>query len=215
MRVYNAHVKSHAMQRARRERHDAMESAHSLLAKSLLKNLHAPVTAAARATSKNVHSQVTAALDDKPFAVDFSDDVEVLSERVLSNVQDRFEDAIDRADTILGDWDGEDIDEISDQLDEGLDGVFGKALAVLAVSFGAAFAAMNQTAQEDAGVSEYVWHATIDTHTRQAHKDLDDGTYSWDDPPLLPENDDSIDEPSHPGEAPNCRCVAEPVTPET
>ncbi|MBD3661803.1 MAG: minor capsid protein, partial [Arenibacter algicola] len=48
---------------------------------------------------------------------------------------------------------------------------------------------------------KYIWRTRGDGKVRSSHADRDGKVFSWDDPP----------EGGHPGEAPNCRCRAEPV----
>jgi SPP1 gp7 family putative phage head morphogenesis protein len=64
-----------------------------------------------------------------------------------------------------------------------------------------------QLAQTEAGIEQYVWSTSEDERVRDSHQALDGTTQSWDDPPT------PDDEPVHPGEAINCRCVPVPVVP--
>jgi SPP1 gp7 family putative phage head morphogenesis protein len=57
-------------------------------------------------------------------------------------------------------------------------------------------------------VTEFVWTTAGDERTRESHRAIDGQTFSWDDPPVV-DNEEAI-----PGEPPNCRCVAFPVLPE-
>jgi len=60
--------------------------------------------------------------------------------------------------------------------------------------------------QTAAGIEEYIWTTSNDERVRDAHQALEGQTFSWEsggDP-----------EEGHPGEAPNCRCVAFPILPE-
>jgi SPP1 gp7 family putative phage head morphogenesis protein len=54
---------------------------------------------------------------------------------------------------------------------------------------------------EAAGVTRYTWRTVDDERVREAHRELDGQVFSWSDPP----------EEGHPGEAPLCRCYAEPI----
>lgn len=54
---------------------------------------------------------------------------------------------------------------------------------------------------ERAGVTHYIWRSVADERTRPAHLARDGKTFEWSDPPS----------DGHPGEAPLCRCYAEPV----
>jgi SPP1 gp7 family putative phage head morphogenesis protein len=64
-----------------------------------------------------------------------------------------------------------------------------------------------QLAQTEAGIEEYVWATSEDERVRESHRALDGKTFAWSDPPS------PDDEPVHPGEAINCRCVPVPVIP--
>lgn len=66
-----------------------------------------------------------------------------------------------------------------------------------------------QLAQTEAGIEEYVWSTSEDERVRESHQALDGTTQRWDEPPTPPGDD----EPVHPGEAINCRCVPVPVVP--
>ncbi len=69
---------------------------------------------------------------------------------------------------------------------------------------------LNKVRQQAAGVTHYVWRASLDERTREAHAEFDGNTYAWDDPP----GDGSAAEGTHPGTAVFCRCSAEPVLPD-
>jgi SPP1 gp7 family putative phage head morphogenesis protein len=64
--------------------------------------------------------------------------------------------------------------------------------------------AINQTRQENAGVTSYVWSTSNDERVRPEHAALEGRTFSWNDPPAV----------GHPGEDIQCRCVALPVLDE-
>ncbi|MBY5934863.1 hypothetical protein KUV51_17780 [Tateyamaria omphalii] len=67
-----------------------------------------------------------------------------------------------------------------------------------------AFAGLiNQLRQEDLGIERYVWRSQDDVKVRDSHAEYDDQVFRWDHPPAG----------GHPGEAHNCRCYAEPITP--
>lgn len=67
-----------------------------------------------------------------------------------------------------------------------------------------AFAGLiNQLRQQDLGVERYIWRSRDDAKVRDSHADYDDQIFRWDQPPAG----------GHPGQAHNCRCVAEPVAP--
>ncbi len=62
---------------------------------------------------------------------------------------------------------------------------------------------VNQLRQEDLGIEQYVWRSRDDAKVRDSHADYDDQVFQWGDPPVG----------GHPGQAHNCRCVAEPILP--
>jgi len=67
-----------------------------------------------------------------------------------------------------------------------------------------AFAGLiNQLRQQDLGIERYIWRSQDDAKVRDSHADNDDQVFRWDQPPAG----------GHPGQAHNCRCVAEPVAP--
>lgn len=67
-----------------------------------------------------------------------------------------------------------------------------------------AFAGLvNQLRQQDLGIERYSWRSQDDAKVRDSHADYDDQVFRWDEPPAG----------GHPGQAHNCRCYAEPVTP--
>ncbi len=67
-----------------------------------------------------------------------------------------------------------------------------------------AFAGLiNQLRQQDLGIERYIWRSQDDAKVRDSHAGYDDQVFRWDEPPSG----------GHPGQAHNCRCVAEPVAP--
>ena len=67
-----------------------------------------------------------------------------------------------------------------------------------------AFAGLiNQLRQEDLGIEQYIWRSQDDAKVRDSHAAYDDRVFRWDNPP----------KGGHPGEAHNCRCFAEPISP--
>ncbi|MGX1306351.1 SPP1 gp7 family putative phage head morphogenesis protein [Amorphus suaedae] len=60
---------------------------------------------------------------------------------------------------------------------------------------------INAERQHALGIDRYVWRSRDDRLVRPLHAAHDDQVFFWDEPP----------EGGHPGEAPNCRCIAEPV----
>ncbi|SNR73171.1 hypothetical protein EYF88_17020 [Paracoccus sediminis] len=67
-----------------------------------------------------------------------------------------------------------------------------------------AFAGLiNQLRQQDLGIERYIWRSQDDAKVRDSHAEYDDQVFRWAEPPVG----------GHPGQAHNCRCVAEPVAP--
>lgn len=62
---------------------------------------------------------------------------------------------------------------------------------------------INQLRQQDFGIERYIWRPRDDAKVRDSHAEYDDQAFCWDDPPAG----------GHPGQAHNCWCYAEPVTP--
>lgn len=60
--------------------------------------------------------------------------------------------------------------------------------------------AMNQERQTNIGVTHYFWRTVGDDRVRTEHRDRNNDRFAWDDPPF----------DGHPGEAVNCRCIADP-----
>lgn len=67
-----------------------------------------------------------------------------------------------------------------------------------------AFAGLiNQLRQQDLGIERYIWRSQDDAKVRDSHAEYDDQVFRWDESPAG----------GHPGQAHNCRCYAEPITP--
>lgn len=66
-------------------------------------------------------------------------------------------------------------------------------------------AAFNEVRQTALGIEEYSWSGSLDARERDSHKAMEGKRLRWDSPPTVD------DEPVHPGEAINCRCVAIPI----
>ncbi len=60
---------------------------------------------------------------------------------------------------------------------------------------------LTQARQQAVGIRHYIWRASGDERVRDLHDEYNGQRFSWDDPP----------EDGHPGEAVQCRCVAEAV----
>jgi SPP1 gp7 family putative phage head morphogenesis protein len=69
-------------------------------------------------------------------------------------------------------------------------------------------AQINQERQQAAGITEFAWSTSNDERVRESHQELDGKRFRYDDPPIVD------GEPTLPGEAIQCRCVAYPILPE-
>lgn len=221
----------HYLQRS--ARHDAAAPhahplAHALsearaLGKRLVRGpgFHSAVFLAAAQAAAHTAAQVRMATGThKP--IDLGEEARELATRVIDRTDELVDDAIDRADDVIGEWleldpelseRAEDLDALDEMIADDQDRNTGKAIAAAGLAFGFAFAVMNRSAQEDAGVGRYMWLSQKDSRVRPAHRDLDEEVASWDDPPLKASESDN-EEDDHAGEDYNCRCVASPLTPE-
>jgi SPP1 gp7 family putative phage head morphogenesis protein len=69
-----------------------------------------------------------------------------------------------------------------------------------------AFAGLiNQLRQNDLGIERYIWRSRDDAKVRGSHAEYDDQVFRWDTAPA----------DGHPGHAFNCRCYAEPISPDS
>lgn len=68
------------------------------------------------------------------------------------------------------------------------------------------FGDLNEKRQAGLGIRRYTWRTAGDNRVREEHAEREGEVYSWDDPP----EDDAFG-PVNPGDAINCRCVAEPI----
>lgn len=67
---------------------------------------------------------------------------------------------------------------------------------------------ITESTHQAAGITRYKWRASRDQRTRETHRALDGTIQEWAHPP---EGAGPYGEPAHPGQSPNCRCVAIPV----
>lgn len=67
---------------------------------------------------------------------------------------------------------------------------------------------ITESTQKAAGITRYKWRSSRDQRTRERHRELDGTIQEWAHPP---EGAGPYGEPAHPGQSPNCRCVAIPV----
>ena len=67
---------------------------------------------------------------------------------------------------------------------------------------------ITESTQQAAGITRYKWRSSRDQRTRERHRELDGTEHDWANPP---EGAGPYGEPAHPGQSPNCRCVAIPV----
>jgi SPP1 gp7 family putative phage head morphogenesis protein len=65
--------------------------------------------------------------------------------------------------------------------------------------------AFNQERQQQVGIERFEWSTSQDERVRESHAELDGKTFSWNDLPVVD------DEEASPGTPICCRCVAIPV----
>lgn len=94
--------------------------------------------------------------------------------------------------------------QMAARLRERVDVSRSRAMLICVNEVSTAMAAGNQAAQTDAGVTEYIWLATKDQRTRDAHRARDGKKFRWSDPPS----------DGHAGFPIRCRCTALAVIPE-
>lgn len=232
--AYHGKVKARFLEVARHRRRDAQEpaaehglasvfhdlwsEAMTLLHTSAFKRI---VEAVAKATAASVTAQTKSALDLDEHAPDLAGHVRSFADDLTDRAADLMGESIQRGSDVLEEWSGltdrseryEDVDALDDILDDGLDGIGGKALAAGALAFGSMFGDMVKSSQTDAGVASAMWHSQLDSHVRETHRALDGEVFQWDDAPLKAVDSDSGDD-CFPGDDYGCRCTADPVTDE-
>jgi SPP1 gp7 family putative phage head morphogenesis protein len=72
---------------------------------------------------------------------------------------------------------------------------------------GKLYGQLNESRMSELGITRFVWRTVEDNRVRDSHSALDGQTFAWDDPP----EDYKTGEKVIPGEAVNCRCIADPV----
>lgn len=70
---------------------------------------------------------------------------------------------------------------------------------------------IQETRQQSAGITQYIWTTSLDERVREDHAALDGTTQSWDDPPVV---DQRTGRRGHPGFDFQCRCTATPILPD-
>jgi SPP1 gp7 family putative phage head morphogenesis protein len=206
---YQARLKRKALSRVKK-----LGFADDLLAygRALIRKVSGAVGVLAAALARSALAQVKKSVGKEPDTT-LEEQTAAMKAEVEKMLLDRMERSNERASKIMDEVDPEDDpDALDKKFDDGLDGVLGGGLASAALIYGAAWATMNQDAQESAGVERYVWVAQRDQFTRPAHAELDDTIARWDTPPLTADKS-SNGEPCHAGEDFNCRCLAAPLPP--
>ena len=165
---------------------------------------------AARRTAASAQAQTAKALKIDPSPVPPTRDLDTFGPDAIDRMGELMGESIDRGFDVLDDWDEGDL---SDELTDGLDGIFGKALQWSALAFGYLFGQSVRASQEEAGVGSYVWLTMMDSHVRPAHAALDEVLADWDEPPLKAADSDN-GEDCNPGDDWGCRCVSSPIPPD-
>lgn len=91
-------------------------------------------------------------------------------------------------------------EELADIVQERYGVATSRAALIARDQVGKFFGSLNQTRQENLGITSYTWRTAMDNRVREEHEVLEGRAEQWDDPP----------EDGAPGEAINCRCYAEP-----
>jgi SPP1 gp7 family putative phage head morphogenesis protein len=94
---------------------------------------------------------------------------------------------------------GRSTKEIGKQVQASLDSAEKRARNIARDQVGKHLGVLNEHRQRDAGVTRYRWRTAGDSRVRDSHAVREGKVFSWDDPPRG----------GNPGQAVNCRCVAE------
>lgn len=117
-------------------------------------------------------------------------------------------DFLDQVRGVLEDTEGERPESIAKALQARVDVSKSRAILIARDQTTKLNAALNQDRQRAAGVESYRWSTSHDERVRPSHADLDGQVFSWDDPPIVDE------EEANPGEPIQCRCIALPIIAE-
>lgn len=96
---------------------------------------------------------------------------------------------------------GTDVREIAKQIQDTFDAPRNRAKTIARDQIGSLNGTLTQLRNQEMGIAEYTWLATMDERTRPAHAERDGQRFRWDKPP--PDG--------NPGQPINCRCAALPV----
>lgn len=92
-----------------------------------------------------------------------------------------------------------------DELQERFGITYGRAKTIARDQTSKLNAVLNEKRQTNLGIEEYVWITADDgDRVRESHRKKHGKTFRWDSPPA---------DTGHPGEDPNCRCIAQAVIP--
>ena len=190
-----------------RPRHSVFES----LWTSALMLLHQSpysrmIAEAAAKTGDSATAQTKKAVAAEELDPDYSGDVAAFSDRVMKGTADFLDRDLECMEDVLQGWDGEDIDELEDQLGEKQAGTSGSAVSWIEMAFAELFANTVRTAQLEAGVGRGTWLSQRDSHVRPAHLALDGIEHDLDEK-LLKAEDADKGEDCFEGSDYNCRCV--------
>lgn len=101
---------------------------------------------------------------------------------------------------------GKRADEISQQILASTDITQSRATLIARTEIAKSNANITQARAKLVGANQYIWRTMEDGAVREAHAEMANLTFSFDDPPEVG------DEGNHgPGDYPNCRCYAEPI----
>jgi SPP1 gp7 family putative phage head morphogenesis protein len=125
----------------------------------------------------------------------------------IERVKGLLEDQINKIHRILTDGIGHRHETLAKMIAEQVEDITAsKAEQIARISVLRLNAQINRSRQSAAGIERYVWSTSNDERVRPEHVALEGKIFTW-------ESGGDPDE-GHPGEAPNCRCVAFPILPE-
>lgn len=103
---------------------------------------------------------------------------------------------------------GERASQVAQELARTQEVTLSRAELIARTEASKASTAITQARAESVGSEGYIWRTAEDADVRDSHKKMNGKYVRWDSPPTL---DNTT---GHPGEHPNCRCIAEPVIPD-
>jgi SPP1 gp7 family putative phage head morphogenesis protein len=134
------------------------------------------------------------------------------------------DDMLEKIGNLLEDYDGTRVEDVATSLEDTFGLTRARAELIARDQVLSLNAQMNQQAQQNAGVEEFIWSTSQDDSVRgqkeldkgqepkgQDHASLNGLKFRWDNPPVV---DHATGDTALPGEPIQCRCVAIPVLEE-